>query len=173
MRETKKITLSALMSALSVALMTLGAVFETLDLTIAALASLCIAFVYIEIGFPYTWISWIVSSLLGFLMFPQSTVVVEFFLLFGVYPILKGYVERLPRRFWWCIKLPLFNVQFWLILAVVRFVLGLPVLEDGLWLNVALYLLANLTAVAYDGFLTVVVRLYLRKYRDKIRKLLK
>ena len=36
MRPTKKITLSAMMCALSVAVLALGAVFEALDLTAAA-----------------------------------------------------------------------------------------------------------------------------------------
>ena len=40
MRSTKKITLSAMMCALSVVVLALGAVFEALDLTAAALASL-------------------------------------------------------------------------------------------------------------------------------------
>ena len=52
MRSTKKITLSAMMCALSVVILALGAVFEALDLTAAAIASICIAFVYIEVGAP-------------------------------------------------------------------------------------------------------------------------
>ena len=84
MRSTKKITISAMMCALSVVILALGAVFEALDLTAAALASICIAFVYIEVGAPYTFIAWICTTLLSFLFFPQSLLWIEYLLLFGL-----------------------------------------------------------------------------------------
>ena len=86
-----------MMCALSVVVLALGAVFEALDLTAAALASICIAFIYIEVGAPYTFISWLCTTLLSFLFFPQSLLWIEYLLLYGIYPILKGYIEKLPR----------------------------------------------------------------------------
>ena len=174
MKETKKITLSAMMTALAVALMVLGAVIETLDLTIVAVASITVVFVQIEIGKPYNFCTWLAASLLSFIFFPHSFVWAEFLLLFGVYPILKGYIERLPRGAWFPVKLVLFNLQFAALYAVVRFVLGMQDIGYDRWyLNVLLYLLANITLFAYDKLITVVVRLYLLKYREKFKKFLK
>ena len=50
MRTTKKITLCAMACALGTVIMLLGAVIETLDLTVCAMASLLVVFVYLEIG---------------------------------------------------------------------------------------------------------------------------
>ena len=59
MSQTKKITLSAMMVALSTAFMVLGAAINVLDLTVCALASMLVVFVYIEIGSYYPWLVWI------------------------------------------------------------------------------------------------------------------
>lgn len=174
MRETKKITLSAMMTALAVALMVLGAVIETLDLTIVAVASFTVVFVQVEIGAPYNFCTWLAASLLAFIFFPHSFVWAEFLLVFGAYPVLKGYIERLPRAAWLPVKLLLFNVQFAALYAVVRFVLGMEDLFYDKWIfNVLLYLLANVTLFAYDKLITVVVRIYFLKYREKFKKFLK
>lgn len=174
MRETKKITLSAMMTALAVALMVLGAVIDTLDLTIVALASFTVVFVEIEIGRPYNFCTWLAASVLSFVFFPQSFVWAEFFLLFGIYPILKGYIERAPRPLWLPIKLVTGNLLFCALYAVIRFFLGITVFGYEHWyLNVLLYLLANIIFFAYDKLISAVVRIYLIKYRPKLKKFFK
>ncbi len=187
MRSTKKVTLSAMMCALSVVMLTLGAVFEALDLTAAALSSICIAFVYIEIGAPYTFLSWLCTALLSALFFPQSTLWIVYLLLFGLYPILKGYIERLPRIFWWPIKVPLYNLCLYLMAKAMGFILGVDFFGTGgdirnifsmnaaVWYESPLILLivANIAFIAYDLFLTMIVRIYLWKYRPRLQKYLK
>ena len=63
MSQTKKITLSALMVALGTVFMVIGAVVEVLDLTVCALSSLLVVFVFLEIGSYYPWLVWICTSL--------------------------------------------------------------------------------------------------------------
>ena len=82
-----------MMVALSVAVMALGAVFEVMDLSVCALASLFVAFVFIEVGSPYTFLVWICTSIITFIFFPASMVSLEYLLIFGIYPTLKGYIE--------------------------------------------------------------------------------
>ena len=174
MKETKKITLSAMMAALAVALMVLGAVVETLDLTIVAVASFTVVFVEIEIGRPYNFFTWLSASLLSFVFFSHSFVWAEFLLLFGIYPILKGYIEKAPRLWWLPIKLAVCNLLFAALFFVVQFLLGITVFGYEMWyLNVLLYLLANITFFAYDKLISVIVRIYLIKYRPKLKKFLK
>ncbi len=187
MKETKKITLSAILSALSVAIMALGALIDTVDLTVCALSSLCVTVIYAEIGAPYTWFSWLLSSLLAAVFFPHSFVWAEYLLIFGLYPILKGYIERLPRGFWLILKLIYFNVCIALLLWLVRGILGVDFFADSDFsifenvkvfgsvpLAVAVFLgLANVTAIVYDIFLAVMMRLYLLKFRDKCKRFLK
>ena len=187
MRPTKKITLSAMMCALSVAVLALGAVFEALDLTAAALASICIAFIYIEIGAPHTFIAWLCTTLLSFLFFPQSLLWIEYLLLFGLYPILKGYIEKLPRILWWPIKLAVYNLCLFLMTEGMSLILGVDFLGingdfrnlfsmgAAIWWEspLILWIVANIAFIAYDLFLTVVVLIYLSKYRPKLQKYLK
>lgn len=189
MRETKKLTLSAILCALSVAVLSLGAFIETLDLSLTALTSLVIAFLYIEVGAPYTWLSWLVTSLLCFLLFPAKPVWAEYLLIFGVYPILKGYIERLPRPLWLVLKLAFFAASVSLFLWFLGWIFGTPVFGNGEMLSSFFYgwfpgwdaraLLGLLYAVclvaawAYDAFLTVVCRLYFMTLRKKFLRFLK
>ncbi|MBP3592538.1 MAG: hypothetical protein J6K14_08655 [Clostridia bacterium] len=187
MRSTKKVTLSAMMCALSVVVLTLGAVFEAFDLTAAALASICITFINIEIGAPYTFIAWICTTLLSFLFFPQSMLWIEYLLLFGLYPVLKGYIEKLPRLAWWPIKLPLYNLCLFLMAEGMGFILGVDFFGiEGDWRNIfsmgaqiwwesplILLIIANIAFVAYDLFLTMATRVYMLKYRPRLQKYLK
>lgn len=174
MKQTKKITLSATLTALGTVFMVLGAVFEVLDLSVCALASLTVVFAYIEIGHPYTFLIWICTSLITALLFSGSVVWVEYLLVFGIYPILKAYIEKLPRVFWFPVKLVYINAVIWLLLLIVEKLLGLPFFESDLFIMQALtYLLINVAFIAYDVFITIMVRLYFDRFRPRFKKFLK
>lgn len=160
--------------ALGIAVMYLGALIDVIDLTVAAVASLLMVFIYVEIGRPYTYLVWIGTSLLAFLLFPQSLLWLEYFLLFGSWPILKGFVERLPRLAWIPVKFAIFNALLWVCVGLCGLILGVPFFdgETQLW-NVLLYLLCNVTFFVYDFFLTVMARLYFARFRQKVMRLLK
>jgi len=152
----------------------------------AALASLTAVLVYVEIGRPYTYLCWLVTTLLVGLLFPQSLMWAEYLLIFGVYPFLKGYIERLPRLAWLPIKAVYFNLALLGLLLALRLVLGVPLLSGGEEIGVLidipalrgnvpvlmliLWALGNVTLFAYDLFLTVVLRLYVVKYRARFRR---
>ena len=74
MRQTKKLTLSAAIVALGTLFMSLGAIFEVFDLSAVALAAVLVAFVYIELGSPYTWLVWLCTTLTTFLFYPSNRV---------------------------------------------------------------------------------------------------
>ncbi len=174
MRTTKKITLSGILIALSIALMALGAFVEVFDLTVCALASVIMAFVYIEIGRPYTFAVWLATSLLAFIFFTGSVIWVEYFLVFGIYPILKAYIEKLPRFLWIIIKLVYVNLILWLLFLACEFVLGIPFFDDDrLWMKIAFCVLVNVAFIAYDWFITVLVRVYFTKFRHRFSRFLK
>lgn len=174
MRKTKKITLSAMIVALSTVFMVLGAVIEVLDLSVCALASLLVCFVYIEIGSPYTWLVWLCTSLTTFVCFPGSIVWMEYFLIFGIYPILKAYIEKLPRKIWIIAKLLFINAIIWVLIFAVELILGIPFFAvDKVWLKAAIYVLMNVAFIAYDLFITVLVRVYFEKFRPRFKNLLK
>ena len=182
MKSTKKLTLSAMIVALGTVFMVLGVILEVFDLTAVALASVLVAFVYIEIGSPYTWLVWLSTTLTTAILYPGSAMWVIYFLLFGIYPILKGYIEKLPRAFWWPIKLAFANIAFILMVLVVERITGIPFINPeeelfGLISGKALYIvtwvLLNLAFVLYDIFIVVMVRYYMEKLRPRFKKILK
>lgn len=174
MRGTKKITLSAMMVAMTVVFMSLGAFVEALDLTVAALCSLVMVFVFIEIGSPYTWLVWLCSSLLGFVFFSGSFVWITYLLIFGIYPILKAYTERLPRLWWLIVKLVIFNVMLLCLIFLIEHIFALPFFAaDNKLVAAGLYALCNVAFVIYDVFLTVMIRFYFTKLRSRFASFLK
>lgn len=173
MKNTKKLTLSATLVALGAVFMIIGAVFEVMDLTACALASLTVVFAYLELGSPYTWLIWLCTSLATALMFPGSLIWVEYLLVFGIYPILKGYVERLRRPLWLPVKLAFINAIIWALIFLVDLIFGTPFLEgDSEIMKVLLYVLMNVAFIAYDAFITVMVRFYMIKIRPRFKKFL-
>ena len=173
MKETKKITLSAMLVALGVVFMVLGAVIETLDLSVGALASLIVVFVFVEIGKPYHWLVWICTSLIAALLYPGSALWIEYFLIFGIYPILKAYIEKLPRWSWWPVKLAYINAVVGLLALACEKLLGIPFFEDdGTWMRILFWGLLNVAFVMYDIFLRTLIRVYFAKYRDRIISLI-
>ncbi|MBE6635639.1 MAG: hypothetical protein E7617_05520 [Ruminococcaceae bacterium] len=183
MKDTKKLTLGAMSIALGVLFMAVGAYVEALDMTVAALNSLLMVFMFVEVGRPYTYFVWLGTSLLGFVFFAHSFVWVTYFLLFGIYPILKAYIEKLRRPFWIPIKLIAFNISAVLMILASEFILGIPffeedvsipILEENTYIfKIALYVALIITMLVYDYFLTVMARFYLNRIRPKISKLLK
>ena len=170
-----------MMVAMGALFMGLGSVFQSLDMTVAALSSLLVAIVYVEIGSPYTYLVWICTTIITAVIYQGSAMWLMYLLLFGIYPILKGYIERLPRFAWWPIKLVFGNVAFVLMFFGVQLITGLPFIDPdesffgikGVAMYIATWILLNVALIAFDFFLTVMVRYYMVKVRPKIRKILK
>ena len=174
MSQTKKITLSAMMVALGTAFMIIGAIFEVLDLTVCALASMLVVFIFLEIGSYYPWLVWVCTTLATGLMYPGSLIWVEYALVFGVYPLMKAYIEKLPRWSWIIVKLLYANAVIWILFFVCETLLGVPFFSDEAgWLRVLTYVLTNVAFVAYDIFITVMVRFYYDKLRPRFKRFLK
>ena len=174
MKETKKLAISAMLVALGVALTSVGAALEVADLTACAIASLFVVLVYIEIGSPYTWLVWLATSALSAILFFGSPVWSEYLLVFGIYPIIKAYIERLPKGFWWPIKLLYINVVIWVLFLFVEGLLGVAVFEaEGAVMKAVLYAVINVAFVVYDLFITTMVRVYIFKWRKRFARFFK
>ena len=182
MKQTKKITFSAMSIALGVLFMTLGYFIEVFDLTVSALCSVLMVFVFIEIGAPYTFLVWIGTSILGALFFTGSLAWGSYFLVFGIYPILKAYIERTKRIFWIPIKLIEFIISGAALIALSEYVLGIPffgevnipLLEGKEIIYKIFVFVAMIVAFfLYDICLTFAVRFYFSNFRKRISSLLK
>lgn len=175
MRKTKKLTLSAMMAALGTVFLMLGAYIEMLDLLMGVIASVIMIFVFIELGSPYTWLVWLSTSILALLLGTSNPLAaIWYFTLFGIWPILKAYVEKLPRAIWFIVKLIYANAVFAVVIGGWTLLFGVsPFALDALWLKITALVLGNVAFVAFDMFVTVIAKVYLMKYRKRFSKFLK
>ena len=119
-------------------------------------------------------IVWICTSLSLLLIAPGKFIGAEYLCIFGIYPILKAYIERLARVLWIPLKAIFFTVVVVGAMLVCELLLGVPFFEvDATWVKVGMTALIAVAAIAYDMFLTVMIRFYIFKIRPRIKNLLK
>ena len=164
-----------MMCALSLAFMTVGYFVEALDLTACALVSLVVALVYVEIGSPYTYLVWVCTSLLSFIFFSaKPSLWLTYFLVFGIYPILKAYIEKLRRPLWIILKLAFLNMILTALFFIFELIFMTPFFDvETNLIKTAIWILMNVAFIAYDLFITVIMRLYVIKYRKIFAKFFK
>ena len=120
---TRRIAMCAVLCALAVVMLGLGAVIEVIDITAAAVASLVLLPILLCYGARYAWLSYAVTGVLGVLLMPQSLGAWMFAGLTGFYPIIKQKLDRLPRLLGWAVKLLLLTAVLLLYLAIFYFIL--------------------------------------------------
>lgn len=179
-QKTKKMTVSALLAAMGVALLFIGSLIETLDLSMAALASFFCIFAVIEIGGAYPWLLYSVTGVLSVVLMPHSMGGWFYLLFFGYYPILKEKIEKLNRVVSWIVKIALMNIALIICIALASFVFyGGNMLETlysmfgaegwGIYAIIGVYLLVNVVFVVYDVALTRLITLYFVKLRHRFK----
>lgn len=170
MRQTKKISIAALLSALSIVVLYIGSVFEVLDLSAAAIASIAIVFAQIELKNPYPYLIYAVVSLLALLLLPSKFSAMVYVCFGGIYPMVKELAER--RAGLSCLIIKLFG--FLILMAVSAFLLVyvflLPKAELFSGYYLMLLALCFVTFIIYDYALTVLIGFYFRRLRKKIQK---
>ena len=168
-KSTKKLTLSALFTALSVVLLYLASVMPTGQLGFAALASLCGVGAVIETGPRGGLAVYAASSLLGFLILPEKTYLLFYVFFFGCYPVIKLMLEKIRSTpLSWLLKLAVFNAA----LCVLVFLCSIPVFDIGIlkgrtWL---VFIVLNIVFAVYDLGVTQVIAFYVRRISPHIGK---
>jgi len=172
MKRTKKLTLCAILSALAVVLLWLGKLLDVLDLSAAALASFFVVFLFMELGLFWAVMHWGVTAALALIVASGSGAPL-FYAVFGLYPVLKAYLERMPRIAEWVLKLIVCNVTLaaYILLAKYVFLLSDTALS-GKWLWVFI-LLANVVFVLYDIALSRLITFYSLRLRRHFLRFLR
>ena len=171
MGSTKKLTLAALLAALAAVLLVFGSLIEVVDLTAAALASFLVAFAFLELGTGYAILLWAVASLSSLLLLPSGASL--FFAAFGLYPVCKAFLEKLPRTLEWALKVLTAAFVLATYILVGKFVLFLPDEALSGWLLWVFIPLALVTFVLYDIALSRLITFYTLRVRPRIARLLK
>ena len=166
-QKTRFLTVSAMLAALGVVLLGLGAFVETLDLTTAALASILCVWAVIEMGGAYPWMIWAATALIGLLLLPQKSPAV-FYLFIGCYPMVKEKLEKLPRLPCILLKLAVLHVMMVLAWLVMRLFFPAEAQLGFGWMLLALYVLGLAAFLIYDFALTRLITFYIRRLRDRL-----
>ena len=165
MKNTKTLTLSALMAALCVVIMSLGSLIESLDFSVSLLAGLLIMILSSEYGDRVAMGVWAVAGIIALLL-PMKTPAVFFLSFFGWYPVVQKKINMLPLLFSRVVKILLFNGVMGLLLVLSAFLTGAT---DALWLYAVYVGLANFCFQIYDVLLDRFLIWYILKLRHRFR----
>ncbi|MEA4831054.1 MAG: hypothetical protein VB118_00380 [Oscillospiraceae bacterium] len=164
--KTRRIAYGALLTAIGVALLAIGSVITTLDISLAAYTSLLILFVTIETDDKMAFSVFFCISVLSFLILPQKSPAFMFAFFMGWYPIYKKHVEKLNVVLSWILKLSAFNTSMLLLYLFTTKIFSLP--EDLVEMKVAFFLFANIGFVLIDIFFTLFIPFYIFKIRKRL-----
>jgi hypothetical protein len=168
--NTKKLTLTALLMALSTVILFLSSYLPSGRLSLVAIAGLLPAAAVISAGLGAGIFCYVGTSLIAFFLLPVKECALLYAVLFGHYPVLKSLIERLnkPVLEWVC-KLGLFNALLSLLYFAFR-VLFLSALPEAWAQTAVLYVGGNVAFVLYDLCFSQLAGWYTRKVDRLFRK---
>lgn len=167
--DSRRMTLPALLSALSLALLYVASVVPGGRLGMVALAGLVPAAAVISAGLRGGLMCYAAAAILGLLVVPDKGCALLYLLFFGLYPVVKSLCERLPRGLELLAKLLFFNG----ILTLFCFLLAeffLPFLPEPLVGTGVVYLVGNAAFLVYDYGFSKLIALYLHRVDPVLRK---
>lgn len=173
MKKTKKISVCAMLAAVSVVILYLGSVFEIMDLTISCAASLTVLFCTVELGNRYAAAVYAATSILSLIIVPNKWIVIYFIMFFGIMPITKKLFEKTGKIFSWVLKIAAFNAEIFAFYFIAQKLDFFAENESGLPYLIVLLVLANFVFIMSDILYTLLFVIYDKKYRARIRKILK
>lgn len=167
MKKSKQIALSGVFTALCVVSLFLGSLFQSLDLSAAAFASLIVLVSFIELGKVWATGVYLASSLLSIILLPNKSAAVVFALFAGFYPIIKALLNRIkPIWLSYVVRVAFFNLMLTAIIFVATKVLQTD--ESFIGFGTVIYLLANLTFIVFDFALERIAATYISRIKPLI-----
>lgn len=163
--KTRKIVIGGVLLALSAATLFGASFIPGIELTLYALSSVYVVIMIIEFSPSAGWLFYFASLLLSFVLIPNKAAIVPYAIFFGVYAIVKYYIEstkKLHQAVEIILKLVFGNLMFTMgfLLFGTAFTgviqipdLALPVLAVGVQIFI----------LVYDYILTLVIGFYLKR----------
>ena len=159
----------AILGAFSLVLVYIASVSPAGNWGIVAVAGLFPAAVVISVNMRSGVLCWAGVSILSFILIPGKFCALMYTVLFGLYPIVKAFLERLRKKpVEIILKLIFFNISFTMIYLIMKTaVLGsLPAILSVVWL---LYLVGNVVFLIYDFGVTKLISLYITRIDRVVR----
>lgn len=165
--RTKKLARAAILTALAVVFLLVGSLFQLLDLSMAAIASLAVLAALIDLNAGWALGVYAAASLLSLLILPNAAGVV-FAGFLGYYPVLKVPLERIRNKILqYLAKIGCFAVFLGVTYLLLWFLAG----PENEWISMAVWLipLSFVVFVLFDFCLSRLAVLYVTRIRKRPR----
>jgi hypothetical protein len=163
--KSKEIALSAVLVALTSIILYLNLLIPINTLSILTLASFIIPIAMIRGSIKSAFLVYIASTIIGFFFLPIN-IVLLYGIFFGVYGIVKCYIEKLNKLYLEIIfKLLFFNAILFILLFLFNTFLSTEIIKLPLWL---IYVVSQPAFLIFDYALTLLISFYMQKIHNKI-----
>lgn len=162
--KSKNITLGGIMMALSIVVLYMATIIPINTIAIMTIASSIIAITILRSDVKTSFSVYFGTTILGIFMVPLEFVVYYGFF-FGIYGVIKYYIERLKKL---PIEIILKLIFFNSILILISMLLRLSFSDLNTTLPIAaIIILAQVVFILYDYGLTLIITFYLNKIHKK------
>lgn len=130
---------------------------------IAAVAGIMPVFAVLSSGLASGFLCWAGVAILAFLLLPDKFLALLFGAMFGLYPVLKGVIERLRKLpLEYLLKLAFFNASLTVIYLTMKasVLSSLPTALNVVWV---LYLVGNVVFLVYDFGLSRLISFFMAR----------
>ncbi|NLK87599.1 MAG: hypothetical protein GX279_08925 [Clostridiaceae bacterium] len=166
--KAKRLALNGILGALAVICLLLANILPTNRISLYALSSFFVSISIMENGIKAGWIFYAATCLISFIVLPDKLGVIPYVVFFGLYGIVKFYIERLNRlALEYILKFVYFNANAAISIAGFSG-LFMPELSVALpiWL---LVIAAEVVFFIYDYVYTLFIDYYRNKLMRKFR----
>ncbi|MCX7843523.1 MAG: hypothetical protein N2489_10725 [Clostridia bacterium] len=165
---SKKLSLSGILLALTVITLFVESIAPTNRLSLYALSSFFIAVVIIEAGVKAAWSFYFASCILSFIIVQSKIELIPYAVFFGVYGIIKLYIEKINNIvIEYLLKLLFFNL-----VAILSFLMLKELILPGFRLPLPWWIVllaAEAAFIVYDYVYSLAIGFYL----NRLKKILK
>lgn len=162
--RTKKLAYSGILLALVIITLFFATFLPTSRLALYVLSSFFISIIIVEFGVYAGWSFYLASNILAFFVISNKIGLIPYTILFGIYGIVKFYIEKLNKLpFEYILKLVYFN--FCLILAFIfikEFLMYNIKIQLPWW---TLLIVLEILFIIYDYIYTRFINYYLHKLK--------
>jgi len=160
MSKIKRLTLSSVLLGGVIVSLYMASAFPVMSLTLIAIASIITYIALIECGGLYSLLMYIAASVLGFLIVPDKSCVILYTFLFGAYPFIKHFSEKVRfKTLRWLIKILCINALVFTLYFLFSSVLLAFVPGD--FLLIFAYLIFNVLFITFDICITRLKAFYM------------
>lgn len=163
--KAKEITVSAILVALTCLILYLNVLLPISTLSILTLASLLIPIALIRGSAKSAFLVYLASSIIGFFILPIN-IVLLYTLFFGIYGIVKYYIEKLNKLYLEIFfKIIFFNIALFILLFIFKSFVAIEITKLPLWL---LWIIAQPVFLIFDYALTLLISFYMQRIHNKL-----